>query len=62
MSSQEVEILMRVLLACLMIAWTIAGYGQLTTHPEALAGRWETSDGRGGNVGMNITLLTALPI
>ena len=33
---------------------------RIVPHPEALAGRWETSDGRGGAIGMNIMLSTRI--
>jgi len=33
---------------------------RVVPHPEVLAGRWETSDGRGGAIGMNIMLSTRI--
>jgi hypothetical protein len=34
--------------------------GRETADPESISGRWETSDGQGGAVGMNIMLTIAV--
>lgn len=34
---------------------------QQPSQPEDIAGRWESSDGRGGEVGMNILMSTTVP-
>jgi hypothetical protein len=45
----------------LEIGSTCALSAQELSHPEKLAGRWEASDGQGGEIGMNILLSTTIP-
>lgn len=45
----------------LEISSTCALSAQELFHPEELAGRWEASDGQGGQVGMNILISTTVP-
>jgi len=40
---------------------TRASSSQELFHPEELAGRWEASDGQGGQIGMNILISTTVP-
>jgi hypothetical protein len=50
--------------ALFIVAWAIrptyAQDAKLLVHPEAISGRWEAPDGRGGEVGMNILLTTSV--
>jgi len=51
------------LLACLFLLGLSTSFSQDSRqllHPEHLAGRWESPDGQGGEVGMNISLTTTL--
>lgn len=43
------------------ISFLCAQSPQTMTHPEGMAGRWEASDGQGGQVGMNILISTTVP-
>jgi hypothetical protein len=45
----------------LEIGSTCALSAQELSHPEELAGRWEASDGQGGQIGMNILISTTVP-
>jgi hypothetical protein len=46
--------------ALLMLNSVYVVSAQQTVHPEDLAGRWEASDGSGGEVGMNILISTTV--
>lgn len=45
----------------LEISSTCSLRAQELFHPEELAGRWEASDGQGGQIGMNILISTTVP-
>jgi hypothetical protein len=45
----------------LEISSTCVFNAQELFHPEELAGRWEGSDGQGGQIGMNILISTTVP-
>ena len=56
---------MRICTALCFVLLGISSISASTTqdlfHPEELAGRWEASDGQGGQIGMNILISTTVP-